>query len=261
MLSESSSGVHASHSVTRPSFESPGKVNTEAGLIRTDSVAESTSPSGRLVDWDIACKAMDSPAYRSLKRAIDVVGALIGLVILGPAILVAMLIVRLEDGGPVIFRQQRVGLNGDIFAMFKIRTMVKDAESRLEEVAALNSHSDARTFKAKYDPRVLRCGKTLRKFSIDEFPQLLNVLAGDMSLVGPRPPLPREVELYSPEDYVRLMVLPGLTCLWQISGRGNLPFDQQVQLDRQYIETASTFTDLCIIARTVPAMFRGTGAH
>ena len=200
-------------------------------------------------------------AYCAMKRLIDVIGALIGLIVFGPFMLVGMLLVRMEDGGPVIFRQKRIGLNGQPFTMLKIRTMVQDAEKRFEEVAALNHHDDFRSFKAKDDPRILRIGKFLRKYSVDEFPQLFNVLIGDMSLVGPRPSLEREVALYDSEDCIRLTVKPGLTCYWQISGRGEIPFKEQVQLDRQYIRDCSTATDLLIVLKTFPTLLGASGGH
>lgn len=214
-----------------------------------------------LAEWEGPSKAIDSAFYRRLKRVIDIIGASVGLLLFSPVLLVAMLLVWLEDGGPVIFQQNRVGIDGKIFKFFKIRTMVKDAESRLAEVAKLNHHDDERTFKSKDDPRLLRIGKYLRRYSIDELPQLLNVLKGEMSLVGPRPPLPREVVLYDPEDFVRLIVKPGLTCYWQVAGRGMIPFKEQVELDRRYIADTSTLTDLMLIAKTLPAMLRGDGAH
>ncbi|GAB5405576.1 MAG: sugar transferase [Aureliella sp.] len=202
-----------------------------------------------------------SATYAWLKRCLDICGACVGVLVLGPIMLVAMMAVWIEDGGPVLFRQQRVGLNGKRFTMIKIRSMVRNAEERLEEVKALNVHDDDRTFKAVNDPRVLRSGAFLRRFSIDEFPQVFNVLKGEMSLVGPRPSLVHEVEMYAPEDHVRFEVKPGLTCFWQIAGRGEIAFDGQLALDKRYIDQQSMLTDLSIIARTVPAMIRGDGAR
>lgn len=214
-----------------------------------------------LVDWEETSRSIDSLGYQMLKRCLDIVGASVGLVVLSPVILFAMLLVWLEDGGPVVFRQTRVGLHGRRFHIYKIRTMVKDAEVRLREVAELNRHDDQRTFKAEKDPRILRFGRFLRKSSIDEFPQLLNVLRGEMSLVGPRPPIPREVQLYEPHDYVRLAVKPGLTCYWQVSGRSTIPFKGQVELDRRYIHEASTWIDIKLILQTIPALVKGVGAQ
>jgi len=185
-----------------------------------------------LVTWEETSREIDRVRYLATKRIIDIVGASIGFVLLSPLMLLATFFVWLQDGSPVMFRQTRVGLHGRRFHIYKIRTMVRDAESRLQEVAALNQHEDQRTFKAADDPRILKIGKLLRKYSIDEFPQLYNVLRGEMSLVGPRPPIPHEVELYDPEDYVRLAVKPGLTCYWQIAGRGTIAFKGQVELDR-----------------------------
>lgn len=202
-----------------------------------------------------------SKSYLICKRYIDVVGALVGLVVLGPIMLLAMLLVWIEDGGPVIFRQERVGKDGRRFSMIKIRTMIKDAEERLAEVESLNAHADDRTFKVINDPRILKVGAFLRRFSIDEFPQVINVLRGEMSLVGPRPPLTREVDLYLPKDHVRFVVKPGLTCFWQIAGRSEIAFEGQIALDRRYIQEQSTWVDLVIIAKTIPAMIRGDGAR
>lgn len=203
----------------------------------------------------------ESSRYQALKRCVDIAGALVGLVVLGPIMLAAMVAVWIEDGGPVLFRQQRVGLDGKRFTMIKIRSMVRNAEDRLAEVKELNVHDDERTFKALDDPRILRTGAMLRRFSIDEFPQVVNVLKGEMSLVGPRPPLVHEVEMYAPEDHVRFDVKPGLTCFWQIAGRGEIAFEGQLELDKRYIEKQSMLTDLNIIAKTIPAMIRGDGAR
>jgi lipopolysaccharide/colanic/teichoic acid biosynthesis glycosyltransferase len=211
--------------------------------------------------WIATFSKRDSALLLGTKRMLDIVGALFGILVLGPFMLIGMFLIWLEDGGPVIFRQERVGLNGKRFTLLKIRTMVKDADSRLTEVLALNQHTDHRTFKAKSDPRVLRYGKLLRKYSIDEFPQLLNVLCGQMSLVGPRPSLAREVVLYQPSDYVRLIVKPGLTCYWQIAGRGDVAFEEQLELDKKYIRERSALTDIIIIVKTLPSLIRANGAH
>lgn len=253
-----------------PRMERPGASSSRAKSARTHlpSQAYTLHAVGRdyvaateAVPWGEPSQSLDSATYRRTKRCLDIVGGLVGIVLFTPIMLIAMFLVWLEDGGPVLFRQRRVGLNGEIFVFVKIRTMVKDAEARLAEVAAMNHHADQRTFKSKDDPRMLRVGKFLRRYSIDEFPQLLNVLSGDMSLVGPRPPIPREVDLYDPEDFVRFLVKPGLTCFWQISGRGTIGFKQQVELDRKYIRESSFLTDLKIIAKTIPSMLKGDGAH
>jgi exopolysaccharide biosynthesis polyprenyl glycosylphosphotransferase len=194
------------------------------------------------------------------KRILDVVVALFLLALACPLLLLIALLIKLEDGGSMFFAQTRVGQNGREFKMFKVRSMCLDAEQRLQDLLGKNKHSDGVTFKIKDDPRITRVGKWLRKFSFDELPQLYNVLIGDMSLVGPRPPLPREVAKYSPADRRRLAVKPGITCIWQISGRAEIDFSGQVRLDVDYIERQSLWTDLLILTRTVPAVLSGKGA-
>jgi lipopolysaccharide/colanic/teichoic acid biosynthesis glycosyltransferase len=194
------------------------------------------------------------------KRLLDLVVALALLAAACPLLLIIAVLIKLEDGGPVFFAQTRIGQDGREFKMFKVRSMVLGAEQRLEDLLGKNKHRDGVTFKIQDDPRITRVGKWLRKFSFDELPQLYNVLIGDMSLVGPRPPLPREVAKYSLADRRRLAVKPGITCIWQISGRANIDFSGQVQLDVDYIEGQSIWTDLLILTRTVPAVLSGKGA-
>jgi len=158
------------------------------------------------------------------------------------------------------FEQIRVGKYGCHFKMYKFRSMRPDAEKQLEKLLAQNHHKEGITFKIKDDPRLTRVGKWLRKFSFDELPQFYNVFKGDMSLVGPRPPVPREVALYTLADRRRLAIKPGITCFWQIGGRAEIDFSGQVDLDVQYIEQQSLFTDIKILARTVPAVLSGKGA-
>src|SRR5207245_11794655 len=162
--------------------------------------------------------------------------------------------------GPVFFAQTRVGQFGKEFKMHKIRSMCLDAEQRLKELLAQNQHKEGVTFKIKDDPRITRVGKWLRKFSFDELPQLFNVFIGNMSLVGPRPPVPREVAMYSLANRRRLAIKPGITCIWQISVRSEIDFSGQVELDVDYIENQNFWTDVGILARTVPAVFSGKGA-
>lgn len=195
------------------------------------------------------------------KRAFDAAASLAALVLISPLWALIALLIKLEDGGPVIFAQTRVGKHGREFKMFKFRSMRPDAEQRLRELLAKNQHRDGVTFKLKDDPRITRVGRWLRKFSFDELPQFYNVLIGDMSIVGPRPPVPREVALYSLADRRRLAIRPGITCIWQISGRAQIDFHGQVELDVRYIETRSFRTDLRIILKTVPAVLSGTGAY
>ena len=195
-----------------------------------------------------------------LKRTLDVAGSLALLLLACPMFLLIALLIKLEDGGPVFFAQTRVGREGHEFKMFKVRSMCLGAEKRLEDLLHKNKHRNGVTFKIKDDPRITRVGKWLRKFSFDELPQLYNVLIGDMSLVGPRPPLPREVAKYSPADRRRLAVKPGITCIWQISGRAEIDFSGQVQLDVDYIEKQNLWTDLLLLTRTIPAVLSGKGA-
>lgn len=194
------------------------------------------------------------------KRTLDIIGSAAALIVLSPLLLLLALIVRL-DGGPAIFAQTRVGRFGQEFKMFKFRSMRPDAEKYLAELLAANQHAQGVTFKIKHDPRVTRIGHWLRRFSLDELPQFYNVFLGDMSLVGPRPPVPREVALYTLGDRRRLAVKPGITCLWQIGGRANIDFPGQVRLDVDYIESQSLRQDLRILVRTVPAVLFGPGAY
>ncbi|TQK86388.1 exopolysaccharide biosynthesis polyprenyl glycosylphosphotransferase [Streptomyces puniciscabiei] len=177
-----------------------------------------------------------------------------------PMLLIA-LIVRLDSSGPALFRQQRVGRYGDHFTMLKFRTMRPDSEALRAELEHLNENSDGLLFKVKEDPRITRVGSFLRRSSLDELPQLLNVVKGHMSLVGPRPPLPEEVEAYTPDIKRRLLVKPGLTGLWQVSGRSDLPWEEAVRLDLGYVDNWSMSLDVSILLRTGSAVVRGTGAY
>jgi exopolysaccharide biosynthesis polyprenyl glycosylphosphotransferase len=183
------------------------------------------------------------------------------LLVLAPIMLLIVLIVRLDSSGPALFRQRRVGRYGDHFTMLKFRTMRHDAEERRADLVHLNQNSDGLLFKVKQDPRITRVGSALRQYSLDELPQLINVVTGHMSLVGPRPPLPEEVDEYTPEVKRRLLVKPGLTGLWQVSGRSDLPWDEAVRLDLGYVDNWSVSLDLLILLRTGSAVVRGTGAY
>ncbi len=196
----------------------------------------------------------------ALKRGFDIVASGLALIVLSPLFALIALLVKLEDRGPVFFLQTRVGQFGREFRMYKVRSMCLDAEQRLKEILEKNHHKEGVTFKLKDDPRITRVGKWLRKFSLDELPQLYNVFKGDMSLVGPRPPLPREVSKYSLAHRRRLAVKPGITCIWQISGRAEIDFSGQVQLDVDYIESQGFWVDVKILAKTVPAVLSGKGA-
>ena len=195
-----------------------------------------------------------------LKRSLDIIVSFICLLVLAPLFALIALLVWIEDGGPVFFAQVRVGQYGRHFKMYKIRSMCLDAEQRLKELLEKNQHQEGVTFKLKDDPRITKAGKWLRKFSLDELPQLFNVFIGDMSLVGPRPPVPREVAKYSPAHRRRLAIKPGITCICQISGRSEIDFSGQVQLDVSYIESQSFLMDLKILAKTIPAVLSGKGA-
>jgi exopolysaccharide biosynthesis polyprenyl glycosylphosphotransferase len=194
------------------------------------------------------------------KRAFDICGSAALLIIFSPLYLVLALLVKLEDHGPIFFGQKRVGRFGEEFQMYKFRSMRTNAEAELKKLLAQNHHAEGVTFKMKNDPRVTRVGKWLRRFSLDELPQFFNVLKGDMSLVGPRPPTPREVSLYSLADRRRLAIKPGITCFWQVSGRSEIDFSGQVKLDVQYIETADFWVDIKILFQTLPAVVAGKGA-
>lgn len=195
------------------------------------------------------------------KRGLDIVGALALLIVLAPILAVIAACIKLTDGGPVLFWQKRVGRWGREFDFPKLRSMVINAEQLKEQLLAHNDHSNSITFKMKRDPRITWIGRFIRKASIDELPQLWCVLKGDMSLVGPRPPVPREVAKYTLADRRRLDAIPGLTCIWQVSGRGDIPFDRQVQLDVQYIESQSLLLDMKLLFLTVPAVLLGKGAY
>jgi exopolysaccharide biosynthesis polyprenyl glycosylphosphotransferase len=196
----------------------------------------------------------------AVKRTIDLAFALLLFLVTLPIQLLAALAILLSSGAPVLFRQVRCGLNGRQFTLLKFRTMEPGAEERLAEISHLNEMTGP-VFKARRDPRLTTVGRLLRRLSIDELPQLWNVIVGDMSLVGPRPPLPDEVSRYEPWQRRRLSMKPGLTCLWQVSGRSELDFDRWMALDLKYIDTWSPLLDLKILLKTVPAVLSGRGAR
>jgi exopolysaccharide biosynthesis polyprenyl glycosylphosphotransferase len=198
---------------------------------------------------------------RVFKRAFDLAVGTVMIVASAPIGLLFALAIRLDSPGPVFFKQTRVGRRGRLFPLYKYRTMYVDAERRKKELEKFNEAGGGVIFKMKDDPRITRVGRLLRRSSLDELPQLLNVLKGDMSIVGPRPPVPAEVVKYTPAERRRLDAEPGLTCIWQVSGRSNIPFDGQVRLDVQYIETRSFWRDIWILLKTVPAVLLGRGAY
>jgi len=199
-------------------------------------------------------------ARLALKRMLDVSGGLVGLLLAAPIMIVAALAIRLDSPGPILFTQIRAGRNGRTFTMYKFRSMVPNAEAKRSELMQFNEMGGP-VFKMKQDPRITRVGRLIRKTSIDELPQFFNILLGDMSLVGPRPPLPSEVQAYEPWQRRRLSVKPGLTGLWQVSGRNQVDFEEWMQLDLEYIDTWSLWLDLKIILRTIPAVLfqKGSG--
>ncbi len=196
-----------------------------------------------------------------VKRLLDLVFATLAALLLLPLLMLIALLIKADSRGPVFFRQQRVGLNGACFEMWKFRSMLVDAEQLKDRLESKNEMQNGVLFKIKQDPRVTRVGRYIRKLSIDELPQLFNVIRGDMSLVGPRPPLVQEVAQYTRSDRRRLMVVPGLTCIWQVCGRSDIPFDEQVELDVQYIESQSIWLDIVLLMKTVPAVLTARGAY
>ncbi|RAZ91270.1 sugar transferase [Mesorhizobium hawassense] len=199
-----------------------------------------------------------------LKRSFDIVGSVAGLVLLSPLFLMVALLVKLSDNGPIFYGHKRIGRGGRIFSCLKFRTMVTDGERVLTAYLAANPEANAEwiaTRKLKNDPRVTRVGQVLRKLSLDELPQILNILQGDMSLVGPRPVVRDELEIYGSAAVYYLKSRPGLTGLWQVSGRNDVSYDTRVAFDRHYVENWSMFQDIRIIFKTVPAVWMSRGSY
>jgi len=197
----------------------------------------------------------------AVKRAMDIVGSLVGMVLLSPVFLGIAAAVKFTSPGPVFFTQVRVGRYGRHFRFYKFRSMRTDAEALKAKLMSQNESKDGVIFKMKDDPRITKVGKFIRRTSLDELPQLWNVFIGDMSLVGPRPPVPKEVQEYTLEDRKRLDVIPGITCLWQIKGRSEIPFHEQVRLDKEYILAPGFWKDVKILLKTIPAIIGGKGAY
>lgn len=195
-----------------------------------------------------------------LKRLIDIIGSSLGLLILSPVFLILYLAIRIEDGSPAIFTQERVGKLGVPFKMYKFRSMVRNAESMRDGLEDLNETGGV-IFKIKRDPRITRVGHFMRRYSLDELPQLYNVFKGDMSLVGPRPHPVTDVSKYTLEHRRRFEITPGITCFWQVSGRSEIGFEKQVDLDMQYIQSQSFWLDLVLLLKTIPAVIFGRGAY
>lgn len=210
----------------------------------------------RLVFWETALRSL-----LAIKRTLDILISLGALVLFLPLFLVVAVFILIDDGFPVLLLQKRVGQYGREFRLHKFRSMCRNAEQMKDNLQEQNESADGIIFKMKNDPRITRTGRVLRRFSIDEMPQFLNVLLGDLSVVGPRPPLPEEVAQYSLSDRKRLQVKPGITCLWQIQGRSEIPFEGLVTLDMQYIQSQSFLKDIVIIIKTIPVVLFGRGAY
>ncbi|SMF18487.1 sugar transferase [Pseudobacteriovorax antillogorgiicola] len=195
-----------------------------------------------------------STLSEGIKRAIDIAGALCAILLFSPFLILSALAVKLTSKGPLLFSQERVGQGGRIFKMYKFRTMVTNAEELKDSLMSKNESSGP-VFKMTHDPRITKVGRVLRKFSFDELPQLFQVLSGDMSLVGPRPPIPKEVKKYKQWQTERLAVKPGITCIWQVSGRNQIGFEDWVRLDIKYIRNRTLFLDFLILAKTVKVVF------
>ncbi len=204
---------------------------------------------------------LNRSAFPGIKRAMDVLVSGAAMLLLAPLFAVLAALITLEDRGPVLFWQWRVGQYGRTFRFPKFRSMVVNAEQVRAAIERQNQHGDGITFKMKNDPRITRVGRFMRRFSVDELPQLWCVFVGQMSLVGPRPPLPKEVQRYSVADRRRLDVVPGLTCIWQVAGRSNIAFPRQCSMDIEYIEQRSIALDVKLLAATVPAVLTGKGAY
>ena len=208
---------------------------------------------------DISC--MSHRFYPIGKRVIDICVTSAATLLLAPIMITVAIFIRAESKGAILFSQKRVGRDGKLFNMYKFRSMVQNAEALKKELSDTNESKDGVIFKMKDDPRITKVGKFIRKWSMDELPQLFNVLKGDMSLVGPRPPVLSEVKEYASDDLKRLHIVPGITCYWQISGRSEIPFKQQVDLDKKYIRTCCLWTDIKILFATVPAVLAKKGAY
>ena len=202
----------------------------------------------------------ESKLYSLVKRLIDIGGALVGLLLILPLLPFLILMIMMDSPGPILFKQARVGYRGRPFFCYKFRSMVRNAEARKSELSHLNEATGA-AFKIQDDPRITGVGRFIRSSSLDELPQLLNVLKGDMSIVGPRPQIPNEVAEYTPAQARRLLVKPGLTCLWQVSGRSQLDFTEWMALDLAYVRQRSLRFDLWVLSRTIPAVIERKGAY
>ncbi len=228
-----------------------------AGSPELQEAVYSKEPAASIVELNVI---RERRMYYVLKRVTDIAVALVLLTLFLPIIPVVTMLIKLDSPGPIFFRQKRVGKNGRVFEFFKFRSMVSGAENGIGALRSLSS-VDGPVFKIKEDPRVTRVGRFLRRSSLDELPQLLNVLRGDMSIVGPRPNLPSEVSQYLPWQRRRLDVTPGITCFWQIAGRSHIGFQEWMRLDLEYVRKRSYLTDLKIMFKTIPAVVARKGAY
>lgn len=220
---------------------------------------QSVNESKESIDTNTYEDFQKSKGYYIIKRIIDVLGASLGLILLSPIMLLTVIAIKLESKGPIIFAQERVGQDGKMFEMYKFRSMVQNAEKLLDNLKEQNEMSGP-MFKMKDDPRITKVGRFIRKTSIDELPQLVNVLKGNMSLVGPRPNLPKEVSKFSKYQLQKLFGKPGLTCYWQVMGRNSIDFEQWIELDINYLKERNTLLDLKLIARTFFVLFGDSNA-
>ena len=253
--------MDGAHAAVKSSFPATSLVEENVSPTPSKMLALNCEDSSRFsssyTDPDFPQRAV---SYAIAKRLFDVVFASGALLFLSAPMILVALIIKVTDRGPIFFKQIRVGKGGRLFHCYKFRSMCVDAEQKKQDLMHLNEASGP-VFKIKADPRVTPIGAFIRKMSIDELPQFINVLKGEMSMVGPRPPIPSEVEQYGAHERKRLAIHPGITCLWQIGGRSNVTFDRWVELDLEYIETMSFGKDIGIILKTIPAVLKSSGAH
>lgn len=232
---------------------STANVHINADLLRKNRAKED-------VARGLKINLQSKPVYRFFKRTFDIVASLLGMILLFPVLLAVGLIIKISDKGPIFFAQNRTGKDGKVFKMYKFRSMYVDAEKRRHELLDKNE-ADGPLFKIAKDPRVTKIGAFIRKTSIDELPQLFNCFIGNMSIVGPRPLVTYEQEQCTEYQAQRLLVKPGITCFWQVSGRSDLNFDELIELDLKYIKERSFLTDIKLIFRTFSAVFKSKGAY
>ena len=248
------------HSLVKTSYPAVTMPEDNASVASVPLLLDDADPTRFSHDYRDPLYPQRTVSYAPAKRLFDVTVASCALGILSLPMIIVAFIIKATDRGPIFFKQVRVGKGGRLFYCYKFRSMCVDAEEKKQELMHLNEASGP-VFKIKADPRVTRIGAFIRKMSIDEFPQFFNVLKGEMSIVGPRPPIPSEVEQYGDHERQRLAVHPGITCLWQIGGRSNVTFERWVELDIEYIETMSFGKDVAIVLKTIPAVLKSSGAH